>query len=99
MQFLSERMKIEQVKKLLTNLHDKNECVIHIRNLKQAFNHGFIWRKKKVIKFNQDGWPKPYIDVNTKLRLKVKNNFKKYFFKLISNVVFGKTMDNVRKQY
>ena len=40
--FLPERMKIEKVEKLLTNLHDKIECVIHIRNLKQVLNHGLI---------------------------------------------------------
>ena len=33
--FLPERMKIEIVEKLVANLHDKNEYVIHIRNLKQ----------------------------------------------------------------
>ena len=30
--FLPERMKIEKIKKLVTNLHDKTEYVIHIRN-------------------------------------------------------------------
>ena len=40
--FLPERMKIEKVQKLVTNLHDKTEYVIHIRNLKQALNHGLI---------------------------------------------------------
>ena len=34
LQFLPERMKIEKVKKLVANLHDKNEYVIHITNLK-----------------------------------------------------------------
>ena len=29
--FLPERMKIEKVEKLLANLHDKTEYVIHIR--------------------------------------------------------------------
>ena len=29
-------MKIEKVEKLVANLHDKTEYVIHIRNLKQA---------------------------------------------------------------
>ena len=33
--FLPERMKIEKVEKLVANLHDKTEYVIHIRNLKQ----------------------------------------------------------------
>ena len=31
-------MKIEKVEKLVANLRDKNEYVVHIRNLKQALN-------------------------------------------------------------
>ena len=31
---LPERMKLKKVEKLVTNLHDKNEWVIRIRNLK-----------------------------------------------------------------
>ena len=38
---LLERIKIEKVKKLVANLHDKTECVIHIRNLKQSLIHQF----------------------------------------------------------
>ena len=40
--FLPEKMKIEKVEKLVTNLHDKTEYVIYIRNVKQALNHGLI---------------------------------------------------------
>ena len=76
--FLPERMKTE---KLVTNLRDKTECVIHIRNLKQVLNHGLILKKLYgVIKFNQNAWLKPCIDINTELRQKAKNDFEKDFF-------------------
>ena len=75
---LPERMKIEIVEKLLPNLHDQTEYVIHIRNLKQAWNHGLVLKKvHAVIKFNQSAWLKPYIDINTDLRKKTRNDFKK----------------------
>ena len=41
--FIPERMKIERVEKLVANLHDKTEYVIHISNLKQALNHGSVF--------------------------------------------------------
>ena len=44
--FLPKRMKIEKVKKLVANLHDKTKYVIQIRNLKQALNHGLVLKKK-----------------------------------------------------
>ena len=38
-------MKIEKVEKLVANLYDKTECIIHIRNLKQALNNGLVFKK------------------------------------------------------
>ena len=62
------------------NPHDKTGYVIHIRNSKQAVNRGLVLTKvQKVVKFNQYAWLKPYIDMKTDLRKKVKNDFEKYF--------------------
>ena len=47
--------------------------MIHIRNLKQALNHGLILKKNhRVITFNQNAGLKQYNDTNTKLRQKAK---------------------------
>ena len=40
---------------------------------------------------------KPYVGTNARLRTEAKNDFEKDFFKLISNSVFGKTMENLRR--
>ena len=79
--FLPERMKIEKVEKLVTNLHDK--YAIHIRNLGQALNHGLFLKKvHRLIKFSKKAWLKSHIDINTKLRKKQKNNLRKTFSSL-----------------
>ena len=85
-------MKFEKVEKFVANLHDKSEYVTHIRNLKQALSHGLV-----LTKFNQTSWLKSYIDMNPKLRAKAENNFEKDFFQMMNNIVFEKTMENVRK--
>ena len=96
--FLPERMKIEKVVKLVTNLHDKTEFVIHIRNLKKALIHGLVLEKvHRVIKFNHKAWLKPYIDMNTKLRKNAKNYFEKDFFKLMNNAVYIKNCEKCQK--
>ena len=69
-------MKIEKVEKLVANLHHKTEYVIHIRNLRQALNHGQALKQvHKVIKFNQNAWLLAYIEMNRDLRKKAKNDF------------------------
>ena len=43
--FLLARMTIEKFEKLVSNWHDKTECVIQIRNLKQTLNHILVFKK------------------------------------------------------
>ena len=74
-------MKIEKVEKLVANLHDETEYVVHIRNLKQSLNHVLVLKKfYKPIEFNQNAWLKSCIDMNADLRKKAKNDFEKYIF-------------------
>ena len=84
-------MEINGVEKLVPNLHNKRNYVIHIRALDQALTHGLILdRIHRAIEFDQSAWMKTYIDFNTQLRTKATNDFEKDFFKLTNNTVFGK---------
>ena len=91
-------MEINKVEKLVPNLYNKKNYIIHIQASDQALTHGLILEKiHQAIEFDQSAWMKPYIDFNTQLRTKATNNFEKDFFKLVNNMVFGKTMENIRK--
>ena len=81
--FLSKRTKAEKVEKLVANLYDKTEYIIHIRNLKQTLK-----KVLRVIKCTQKTWLKPYINMNTDLRKTAENDFKKYLPKLMNHSVF-----------
>ena len=80
--FLPESMKINNHDKLVCTLYDKKRYVAQIRNIKEALNHDLKLKKvRKAIAFYQEAWLKPYIDMNTELRKKAKNDFEKDFYK------------------
>ena len=64
--FMCEKMNISGVEKLVPDLNDKKNYIVHIKALNQALKHGLILEKvHRVIEFNQMAWLKPYIDFNT----------------------------------
>ena len=95
---MCKKIAINKVEKLVPNLRDQKNYVIHIRALDQALRHGLVLERiHRAIEFNQSDWMKPYIDFNTQLRTLTTNDFGKDFFKLMNNSVFGKMMENIWK--
>ena len=94
-----ERLKIGGVEKLIPNLWDKKKYIVHHENLKLYLDLGLKVKKiHRGIKFREEPWMRSYIELNTSLRTKGKNDFEKDFFKLMNNSVFGKTMENIRNR-
>ncbi|XP_065653011.1 uncharacterized protein LOC136080322 [Hydra vulgaris] len=94
-----ERTKVNKVKKLIPNLNHKKNYVIHYENLKLYERLGLkIIKIHRGIKFEERAWLNKYIELNTNLRTKAKNDFEKEFFKLMNNSVFGKTMENIENR-
>ena len=88
--FLPEKMKINKCSKLVCDLYEK-KYIVHLKALalNQVLNHGLILIKvHRVTQFNQKAWLKPYVNMNTKLRKEAKNDFEKYFLKLMNNLTF-----------
>ena len=53
-------------------------CYTH-KKLKRALNHGLVLKKVQKVKFNQEAWQNPYIDMNTEFRKKQKLILRKNF--------------------
>ena len=61
------RIKVGDVMKLIPNLGNKTNYVLHYRNLQFYLSLGIKLNKiPKVLKFKQSDWMKIYIDFNTK---------------------------------
>ena len=92
-------VKVGDVKKLIPNLGNKTNYVVHYRNLQLYFSLGMKLTKiHRVLKFRQSDWMKKYIDFNTKKGMDATNDFEKDFFKLMINSFYGKTMENLRRR-
>ena len=93
------RIKTGGVNKLVPNLGNKSEYVLHDINLQLYLSLGMILSKvQKILKFKQSDWVKKYIDFNTEKRKNAANSFEKDFFKPMNNSVYGRTMENLRKR-
>ena len=86
-------------RKLTPNLLNKKNYIVHYRNLKLYLEMGMcITKIHRVLEFSQSAWLKPYIEFNTCCQTRATSNFEKDYFKLMSNVFFGKTQENLRKR-
>ena len=84
--------------KLCLTLDDKKNYICHYRNLKLYLQRGLRLQKlRKILRFKQSAWLKPYIDLNTQLRQGASSKFEENLFKLMNNSFFGKTCEDVRK--
>ena len=74
---------------------NKNNYVIHYRNLQQCLELGMKLKKiQRILKFKQKDQMKLYIDFITQKRKEAHKNH----FKLLNDAAYGKTMENMRKR-
>ena len=78
--------------KLIINLVDKTNYVLHYKNLRLYFFLGMkLTKLHRVLKFKQSVWLKKYINFNIGKRINAANRLKD-ILKLMINSVFGKTI-------
>ena len=73
-------IKVCNVKKLIPNLSNKTNYVVHYRNLQLYLSLGMKLTKiHRVLKFKQSDWMKKYINFNAEKRMNATNDFEKDF--------------------
>lgn len=85
--------------KLCSTFLDKENYVVHSKNLSTYLRLGMTLKNvKRAIRFRQRAFLKDYIDLMTKKRQSATSKFGKSFYKLLINSIYGKLVQNVRKQ-
>ena len=82
--FAPERIKIGNIEKLIPNLNNKTNYIVHYENLKLYESIGLkITKIHRGIKLKESAWLEEYINLHTRLRIEAKqsgNNFEVDFF-------------------
>ena len=88
-------IKVGDVIKLILNMVEKTNYVLHYKNLRLYFSLGMkLTKLHQVLKFKQSAWMKKDINFNIGKRINAVNRLKD-IFKLMINSVFGKTIENL----
>jgi len=90
---------IKNNRKLVPNLMNKKNYIVHYRNLKYYKEKGLkVTKIHRVIEFKQSKWLAPYINFNTEKRKLATTEFERNLYKLCNNAVFGKMCEDLRKR-
>ena len=98
-QLTNPNTKYKPSRKLLLTQYNREHYIVHYAVLKFYLKMGLILSKvHRVIKYKQKSWLKDFINYNSNQRALSSNDFDKAFYKLKNNALFGKTMQDVRKE-
>ena len=84
---------------MLATFEDRDNYILHYRNLQLYISLGMVvTRIYAGIIFDQAPVIKKYIDFNLEQRAKAVNKFDVDFYKLLSNSLYGKTIENPERR-
>jgi len=81
------------------NLYDKKKYVLYLKNLQLYTQLGMnVLKIHTVLAFDQKAYLAPYILFNTEKCQQARSDFEKDLYKLLSNAVYGKTIEQLRNR-
>lgn len=80
--------------KLIASLENQKNYLISIDNFKLYNSLGYKFHIKKVLKFEAEFLYDVYIELNSRLRTSCLNELEKALYKLLNNIIYGKSLEN-----